>query len=173
MSSKVDASLQRLAAKYDADVFEFRDEIVKELCWLTDSTIAYFYATDLDEKHLTLMGYSKGVMDACAIVDPKQVYKVSETGLWGDAIRERAPIITNDYANSPRPSKHGIPEGHVPIDRHMNMPIFGGDLDDRIVAIVGVGNKPDPYTQEDVDNVSLLMHTVWHQFARVLFGFIA
>ena len=171
MSNKVDASLQRLASKYHADVLEFRDEIIKELCWMTNSEIAYFYATDLDEAHLTLLGYSKGVMDACAIVDPKQVYKVSETGLWGDAIRERAPIITNDYATSDRPSKRGIPDGRVPVYRHMNMPIFGGVLDDRIVAIVGVGNKPDPYTQEDVSNVSLLMHTVWNKFAKALWGF--
>lgn len=167
MNPKVEQAIQQLTAKDGVPMAEFRDAIIDELCNLTNSTIAYFYATDLSESYLTLLGYSAGVMDECAIVDPEAVYKVAETGLWGDAIRERKAIITNDYPNSTRPSKHGYPEGHVPVLRHMNMPVFG---DNRIVAIVGVGNKPDPYTNEDAENVAALMQAVWTKFEKALWA---
>lgn len=167
MKPQIQKAIQRLTELDGTPMPQFRDAIIQELCALTNSTIAYFYATDLNESYLTLLGYSQGVMDECAIVDPKNVYKVAETGLWGDAIRERAPIITNDYANSERPSKHGIPEGHVPIQRHMNLPIFA---DGRIVALVGVGNSPDPYTKEDAKNIEALMGAVWKKFAKALWA---
>lgn len=39
-------------------------------------------------------------MPECTIVEKQTKYNLAETGLWGDAIRKRRPIITNDYAES-------------------------------------------------------------------------
>lgn len=167
MNTQVEKAIQNLLDQADLPMAPFRDAIIEQLCELTNSKIAYFYATDLSESRLTLLGYSTGVMADCAIVDPNAVYRVDETGLWGDAIRQRGPVITNDYANSTTPSKHGTPEGHVPITRHMNLPVYE---DGRIVALVGVGNSPDPYTFDDADNVSALMQAVWIQFEKALWA---
>jgi len=167
MNAQVETAIQNLIAQTDLPMADFRDAIIDQLCILTNSEIAYFYATDMSETHLTLMGYSAGVMAECAIVDPNAVYDVSATGLWGDAIRERKPVITNDYPNSKRSSKRGIPEGHVHITRHMNLPVFA---DGRIVAIVGVGNSPDPYTMDDADNMAALMDAVWTYFEKALWA---
>jgi GAF domain-containing protein len=163
----VQDALDRLADKQNLSMFEFRDAIIEELCTLTDSTIAYFYATDVTEEHLTLLGYSKSVMDSCMIIDRPAVYRVDETGLWGEAIRHRKPIITNDYLGSSNPAKRGLPEGHVHVMSHMNMPVFEGD---HIVALVGVGNKPVPYTDEDVALIGGLMDGVWQQFREALWA---
>jgi GAF domain-containing protein len=62
-------------------------------------------------------------------------------GLWGEAMRQRKPIITNDYT-APDPLKKGQPEGHVKILRHMNVPVLDQG---KIVVIAGVGNKDAPY----------------------------
>jgi len=61
-------------------------------------------------------------------------------------VRRRKAAITNDYA-APSPYKKGIPEGHVPVTRHMNIPVFDGD---RIVAVAGVGNKSRNYDISDL-----------------------
>jgi two-component system, OmpR family, phosphate regulon sensor histidine kinase PhoR len=167
MNPNVEQALVNLDQLTDRPMPEFRDAIIEQLCQITDSKIAYFYATDMDEEHLTLLGYSKQVMDGCMIVDPENVYRVDETGLWGDAIRERQPIITNDYVGSMRPSKHGLPEGHVPVINHMNLPVFG---DGRIVALVGVGNKDGDYDDTDAQNVSDLMHNIWEYFQEALWA---
>ena len=167
MSSDVQQALDRLQKKSDRPMQEFRDAIIEELCALTDSSIAYFYAADYTEQFLTLLGYSRSVMRACQIVDKPAVYKVSETGLWGDAVRERGPVITNNYATSKRPSKRGYPQGHVEVNSHMNLPIFD---DGRIVAIVGVGNKETAYTIGDAKKVEALMNAVWIDFREALWA---
>lgn len=167
MNTTVNQALDRLATLTDHTMAEFRDAIIEELCDMTGSKIAYFYATDIAEEHLTLLGYSKAVMNGCMIVDPSNLYRVDQTGIWGDAIRERQPIITNDYVNSMRPSKHGLPEGHVPVFNHMNLPVFG---EGRIVALVGVGNKDGDYDDYDVQNVSDLMQGIWDEFEQALWA---
>lgn len=167
MNAIVNDALDRLSTLTEHSMPEFRDAIIEELCALTDSHIAYFYATDIEEAHLTLLGYSKEVMEGCMIVDPENVYRVDQTGLWGDAIRERQPIITNDYATTMRPSKHGLPDGHVPVLNHMNLPVFG---DGRIVALVGVGNKDGDYTERDAQNVSDFMQGIWEEFQAALWS---
>ncbi len=162
---RVEAALGCLRTKTNKSMFEFRDAIIEELCKITNSEIAYFYASDLSEEHLTLLGYSKSVMDSCMIIDKPATYRVADTGLWGEAVRHRCPVITNDYESSANPAKRGLPEGHVPVYSHMNLPIFEGE---RIVAIVGVGNKPEPYTDEDVEHVRALMNGVWSYFRDAL-----
>lgn len=165
MSTTALSELQHLSTLVDQPISEFRDAIIEALCALTESEIAYFYATDASEENLTLLGYSKSVMENCAIVQRPGVYRVADTGLWGDAIRERKPIITNDYPNSKRPSKRGYPEGHVHVQSHMNLPII---VDDRVVSLVGVGNKRTPYTLDDAARVESLMLGIWEHFQEAL-----
>ena len=66
-------------------------------------------------------------------------------------------MITNDYA-APNPYKKGIPQGHVHLVRHMNVPVFDGD---RIAIVAGVGNKETDYDQSDVMQLQLLMDGLW------------
>ena len=84
------------------------------------------------------------------------------TGLWGEAVRQRRPIITNDYA-APNPYKKGYPEGHVPLRRHLNIPVFDGN---HIVAVAGVGNKVGPYEESDIRQLTLLMEGMWRLVKR-------
>ena len=51
-------------------------------------------------------------------------------------------MIINDYKKYPSAQKKGVPEGHVPIDKILNVPIFDGE---KMVALVGVGNKKENY----------------------------
>ena len=77
-------------------------------------------------------------------------------------MRLRKPVITNDYSG-PNPLKKGCPPGHLDIRRHMNAPVFEGE---RIVAVAGVGNKPDPYDESDVVQLRLLMIGMWRLIQR-------
>lgn len=169
MQDRVQDLLIQLSALTELPMPQFRDAIIEAMCDLTESEVAYFYASDMSEEYLTLMGYSKTVMEACQVVTKPALYHVSETGMWGDAVRERQPIITNDYAHSARPSKKGIPQGHVPLIRHMNVPVM---VDDRIVAVVGVANKATDYTEDDVYNLNDLMTNVWYEFQEAMYAAI-
>jgi signal transduction histidine kinase len=101
-------------------------------------------------------------MPQCNIIQKQTLYELDKTGLWGEAVRQRKAIITNDYV-APNLHKKGYPEGHVPLVRHMNLPIFKKG---RIVAVIGVGNKPTDYTDEDVRHLELFMSAVWNLVER-------
>ena len=135
---------------------------LEEAIRLTESEIGYLAFTNEDETVLTMYAWSKKAMDECLISDKPLVYPVETTGLWGEAVRQRKAIITNDYS-APNPLKRGYPEGHVHVIRHMNVPIFDGD---HIVVVAGVGNKASDYDESDVNQLTLLMQGMWRIIQR-------
>ena len=124
---------------------------------LTNSSIGYLAFMNEDETVLTMHAWSKEAMRQCAISDKPFEYMVSKTGLWGEAVRQRKSIITNDY-KAPNELKRGTPEGHVKLTRHLNVPIFDSG---HIVVVAGVGNKKDDYDLTDVRELTLLMEGMW------------
>jgi GAF domain-containing protein len=51
-------------------------------------------------------------MAECAVAKPPTCYELDKTGIWGEAVRQRRPIIVNDF-QAAHPLKKGCPEGHV------------------------------------------------------------
>ena len=165
MNPKVEAAIERLLEMEGAPLPEYRDAITRELCGLTNSELSYFAVMNPEEDVLTMIGWSRSAMGSCGIMDKPLIYKLEETGLWGDAVRERGPVITNNYQGSTKPTKKGYPAGHVHVENHMNLPIFD---DGRIVLVVGIGNKPGGYTMDDAQLVEDLMSEAWKTFQRTL-----
>jgi len=155
-------ALVKLSEMADASLKDITDFALEEAVRLTRSTIGYLAFMNEDETVLTMHSWSKAAMKECAIADKPLVYRVADTGLWGEAVRQRKPVITNDYFE-PNPLKKGCPPGHVPIQRHMNTPVFEGE---RIVVVAGVGNKPEPYDDSDVVQLRLLMIGMWRLVQR-------
>lgn len=155
-------ALSELSGMTDASVKELADFAMEAGVRLTSSTIGYLAFMSDDEAVLTMYSWSRSAMAECAVTDKPIVYPVETTGLWGEAVRQRQPIVTNDYA-APSPLKRGYPEGHVQVRRHMNVPVFDGD---HIVAVAGVGNKDEPYDESDVVELQLLMDAMWRLISR-------
>jgi PAS domain S-box-containing protein/putative nucleotidyltransferase with HDIG domain len=160
-SQRVQALLQlnQMAA---ATLQEITDFALEEAVRLTQSKIGYLAFLNEDESALTMHSWSKSAMAECAIAEKPIVYPVLSTGLWGEAVRQRRPVITNDYAAAD-PRKKGYPQGHVALTRHMNTPVFDGS---RIVIVAGVGNKTEEYDQSDIQQLALLMEGMWRLIQR-------
>jgi PAS domain S-box-containing protein len=150
-------ALLQLNRMDSATVGEIANHSMEEAIRLTQSTIGYIAFMNEDQTVLTMHAWSKSAMQECRIDTKPFDYPVEATGLWGEAVRQRQPIITNDYG-APNPWKQGTPEGHVRIRRHMNVPILHRD---RIVIVAGVGNKPTDYDEGDVRQLTLLMSGMW------------
>jgi PAS domain S-box-containing protein len=140
-----------------ATVGEIANHAMEEAIRLTQSSIGYIAFVSEDQTVLTMHAWSKSAMEECRIQNRVFDYPVEATGLWGEAVRQRRPVITNDYAAS-NSWKRGMPDGHVALRRHMNVPIFHRD---RIVIVAGVGNKPTDYDEGDVRQLTLLMSGMW------------
>ncbi|NYT06027.1 MAG: PAS domain S-box protein [Methanomicrobiales archaeon] len=129
---------------------------------VTGSPLGYLAFLNADESELSMYAWSQKAMQECSIREKPIVYPVETTGLWGEAIRQRRPVITNDY-EAPNPKKKGYPEGHPRIIRHMNVPVMDGN---RIVMVAGVANKPSDYLDDDVRQLTLMMQGLWQVLKR-------
>ncbi len=141
---------------------ELLDYILNQAIEITKSKIGYIYFYDEKTQELSNYAWSKEVLPACTVMNPQTVYALACTGLWGEAIRQRKPMITNDYDRE-KTHKKGLPEGHVPLTRHLNVPIF---QDSEIVALIGVANKETDYGVSDIRYLSLLMNNALSKIER-------
>ena len=124
---------------------------------LTDSPIGFYHFLAADQKTLALQAWStRTLQEYCHAEGEGRHYNIDEAGVWVEAIRERRPVIHNDYAALT--NKRGLPPGHAVVLREMVIPVFRKGL---IVAILGVGNKPSLYTEYDLQTVALLADLAW------------
>jgi two-component system, cell cycle sensor histidine kinase and response regulator CckA len=150
-------SLHDIAQHRASSTQDFLDFALNEAIRLTGSTVGYIYHYDEETLLFELNTWSREVMKQCEVAQPKTLYELDKTGIWGEAVRQRKPIIVNDF-QAQSPLKKGYPDGHVELHNFMTIPVFSGD---RIVAVVGAGNKDSDYDETDVRQLSLLMDSVW------------
>jgi PAS domain S-box-containing protein len=132
---------------------------------VTRSKLGYLAFMNEDETVMTMQLWSRDALAECKVPGVPgipRIYPVETTGLWGEAVRQRRPIITNDYAAA-NPWKKGTPEGHPHLTRHMNLPVIAGG---KIVLVAGVGNKEEDYNEGDVNQLTLLMEGMWRLIER-------
>jgi PAS domain S-box-containing protein len=128
-----------------------------ELEALTGSTAGYFHFIEADQTTIKLQTWSKNTLQTlCRVNRMERHYPVDEAGVWADCIRQRQVVVHNDYASLP--NRKGLPEGHAPIIREMAVPVI---REAKIVAVLGVGNKPEMYSPRDVELVSTLADFTW------------
>jgi len=150
-------SLLRISQLSTNKIQELLDFALDEAIKLTNSKIGYIYFYNEHTRQFTLNTWSKDVMQECKVANPQTVYDLDKTGVWGEAVRQRKPIIMNDF-QSDDPLKKGVPEGHVSLVRFLTIPVF---INNEIVAVAGVANKTDDYNNYDVRQLTLLLDNVW------------
>ena len=150
-------SLHDIAQYRPANTQDFLDFALNEAIKLTGSKVGYIYHYNEEKRLFELNTWSRDVMEQCRIAQPQTLYELEKTGIWGEAVRQRRPIVVNDF-QAPNPLKKGYPEGHVELHNFMTVPILA---DDKIVAVVGAGNKDSDYDETDIQQLSLLMEAVW------------
>jgi PAS domain S-box-containing protein len=138
-------------------VEEILQATLDELEALTGSRIGFFHFLSPDRKTLSLQAWSTATRAKfCTAKGAGACYDITEAGVWVDCVHKRRPVIHNDYASLPH--KRGLPKGHAPLVRELVVPVFRNR---KIVAVLGVGNKPAPYDKKDVEVVSLLADLAW------------
>jgi PAS domain S-box-containing protein len=154
--------LVRLAHYRASSVQSLLEYALEEAIDLTKSKLGYIFHYNERDTLFTLNTWSKNVFLDCTVAEPKSVYQLSGTGCWGEVVRQRKPFLTNNYHQEMKFAR-GIPEGHFPLNRFLSVPIFNRD---EIVAVIGVANKDEDYTQTDVHQLTLLMDNTWKVVER-------
>jgi len=169
-NAEIEFNNQRLESllnisQYSTDsIQELLDYALNEAIILTKSKIGYIYFYNEQTKQFTLNTWSKEVMSECMVMNPETFYDLDKTGCWGEAVRQKKPIIINDYQQE-NIYKRGTPHGHVQLNKFLIIPVI---IDNRIVAVCGVANKETDYDNSDVRQLTLLMDSVWKISDRIL-----
>jgi len=121
----------------------------------TDSCIGYLHYLNDDGNTIELGVWSAATRGYCTAVYDRH-YPIETAGIWADSARLGQPCIHNDYPNTP--NRHGMPEGHSPLQRHLGVPVLEGG---RARLLVGVGNKASDYDAADVAVLQLVAERVW------------
>ncbi len=158
------ARLKLLDFSFDHSLEEVLIEIVNVIEDLTNSQIGFHHFLSVDQKKLTLQTWStRTSTEICqrGEKDNDTVYSLDNAGVWADCIRTKAPIVQNDYKSLPH--KKGLPDGHAPLNRELVVPIIRND---KIVSVLGVGNKPTNYTDSDIETATFLADLAWDIIER-------
>ena len=153
----ITARLRLLECAATHSLNELLEATINEAEALTGSSSGFYHFLGTDQKTLTLQNWSSKTKAQFCKAEGKNLHDdVSQAGVWIDCIRQRRPVIHNDYASLPH-CKGMLPDP-VAVIRELALPVFRGDS---IVAIIGVGNKPHFYTAEDIEAVSFLADLAW------------
>ncbi len=150
------ARLALAEAAASASLHELLLMTLEEAERLTDSKASFFHFYDEESGMVSLQAWSQGTAGSCRISEPFTPYPLAEAGCWAEAIRRRQAVIHNSYPS--QPGTRGLPPGHVPLSRELVVPVLRNE---RVVAVVGVGNKEGDYQEEDIATVSTLAHLAW------------
>ena len=75
--------------------------------------------------------------------------------LFGSAVLTREPVIANEAPSDPR--RGGLPAGHPALNAFLGLPIF---LEGRMVAVLGIANRPQGYDHALIDFLHPLLVTI-------------
>lgn len=151
-------SLHELMNIQDLTEREIVQFAMEEVVRLTKSEVGYIHFVETEVEgniELNLFSWSKSVEGKCMIPDVTK-YPMKDAGVWADCIRTGKPAIHNNYQTME--GKHGYPEGHFPVERHLSVPVFE---DGAPKLIVGVGNKRTEYTIEDTRDLQIYSTELW------------
>ncbi len=128
---------------------------------LTHSKIGFLHFLSEDEREIELFAWSTATEAHYCNAKFDEHYPLRSAGLWADCVRTRAPVVINDYESAP--GKHGLPEGHSPLQRLISVPVFDGT---RVAMIVGVGNAETPYNDTSIGVVELFASELYQIIQR-------
>ena len=137
---------------------EFIPMALDEISAQVHSPVGFFHLISQDDQAVTSQYWSdRTAGESCRTGHTHGQYDIHREGSWAQCVSESAPVVHNDFASLPRCGP--LPEGHATLRRELIVPVKSKG---RVVAVLGAGNKPVDYTEQDVETVSYLAEITWH-----------
>ncbi len=142
---------------------ELAQKAVDLICQMVASPLAFFYLLPKDRDDLDWLTWSSQALKGFSAVEKSNGMRavLDNTGGWADVARQGRAAIYNDFASLP--GQGDAPQSHPHISRVMIIPVL---RDNRVVAIVGIGNKASDYSETDLEIVNRFADHVWDMVER-------
>ncbi|WP_137226553.1 HD domain-containing phosphohydrolase [Shewanella sp. MEBiC00475] len=128
---------------------------IKQGLSLTQSKVGYVHIFDEKNNRITKTAWNDGVEDYFNI-SKQQTYQ-ADSGIWTETIKTRKAVIHNDLTELI--TNKTQEDGFFAFKNHLCIPIH---YRNKIVGIIGVGNRDKPYTQVDTKSLSIFATILWH-----------
>jgi PAS domain S-box-containing protein len=162
MFLKMRVTLMQYAASHTLQ--ELLVKTLDEVETVTQSLISFYHFVNPDQKELSLQAWSKRTVSQFCTAKGKGLhYSLDKAGVWVECVHQRRPVTHNDYEALPH--RKGMPDGHPQVTRELVVPVFRGE---KIVAILGIGNKPIDYTENDIEIATYCADIAWDIAERKL-----
>nr|WP_321496890.1 ATP-binding protein [uncultured Methanolobus sp.] len=155
-------ALVELNQHSDSTIEEILDFSLEKAVNLTESSIGYVGFVNEAEATFSMYSWSEITESGYEIKTVNMDCNIAEENLWGIIVKQRKPIISNNYPED-SPIKKGSPAGHVKVHNYLCIPILDSG---NIVMIAGVGNKNGDYDSSDIRQITLLMEGTWKLIQR-------
>lgn len=148
VESKLREVAQALITRYSlADISELVLEAAKDL---TQSRFGFVGTIDQETGNLISHTLSRTIWSTCQVEDKQFVFDRFH-GLWGWVLDNQDPILCNDPQSDPRST--GVPEGHIPIERFLSIPVV---LNEHTVGQIALANSTRKYADGDLEALQRL-----------------
>ena len=143
--------------------------VLPELIDISDSQFAFIgqMKGEGDASKLFIHAISEIVWDSSSFTQyneykKRNLYFDSFDNLFGTTILTGEVTISN--ASGSHPNSKGVPQGHPRISRFLGLPI---KVKDRVVGMIGLANKFEPYTLDDAEFLQPLLDALAGLFYAV------
>jgi PAS domain S-box-containing protein len=133
---------------------ELMQRTVDEVSELTGSAIGFFRFVEADSTSPALQTWSAETLwSFSATIEQEPPPALDQAGTWAEAARQRRSLLQNDCETV----------SQVAVLRQIVIPIVRGD---QIVAMMSIANKPQNYTQDDLEIAGHLADHAWDIIER-------
>ena len=157
------SAFRDIATLKNSDLTTICDTTLNSIIRITRSTMGILGFLSDDESEIIIKSIYLPLIPEDIVKKIPTSLPVEDTSVLADSIRYRKAIINNNR-NEITPAPGILPEKLLNFRRIITIPIFS---ENRIVAIAGVANREDEYTETDVVHVNALCESVWAIIERI------
>jgi PAS domain S-box-containing protein len=133
-----------------ASIEDIASTVLDKVKDLTQSEHGYVYSIDPITNDNVSHTLTEMLKDQCNVIPEKGIiFPRGEDSLyhslWGHALNSLEPFFTNEPAE--HPASCGVPDGHIPIQRFLSVPVMLGE---KLVGQIALANKDGDYSELDL-----------------------
>ncbi|MFP4350674.1 MAG: PAS domain S-box protein, partial [Desulfococcaceae bacterium] len=153
--SKAVAGLSRSLLSSNYRIETISKQVLNYAKEITGSDHGYVSFIDPENRNNVSYTLTEMLKGGCSVADRRITFPIGEDGeypcLWGHALNTREPFFTNAPQTHPR--SRGVPEGHVPLERFLAVPVM---IEGALAGKIALANPKRDYTDSDLNAVERL-----------------
>ncbi len=145
-------NLNQMTEESEESIFDY---VLKESVKLTRSESGFITLLTPEGKMKNMRVWSKEFPDSPRTFEIPVKYQDLNKAVWVEVIHGKKAVVVNDTKVSSVAQR--LLPSNPPISRYMLIPIT---IRDKLIAVAGLGNKVDEYSDSDVKQITLLLENV-------------